>query len=151
MLNIEIYDNENFIDENDKLIIKKMLDYIFATEKLNGDLFCELTIVDESKIKEINKQYRNKDYVTDIISFSFWDSNESFKSPLIGEMFLCKQKVIDQAKEYNHSLKRELMFLISHGIYHLLGYDHQNEVDEKEMINKQYNVLEYLKIGRDNE
>lgn len=92
--------------------------------------------------------FGNKNYVTDVISFSMWDSINSLKTPLLGEIFLCKEKVISQAIEFNHSFDREIMFLISHGIFHLLGYDHQNNEEEKEMLNKQYNVLEYLKIGR---
>lgn len=148
MINIKINDEYNFLSSDDLKQINLMLKYICKIEDLNENLICELTIVDEKKIIEINSIYRNKNYVTDIITFSFWDSNSTIKTNLLGEMYLCKEKVISQSKEYNHSLKRELMFLISHGIYHLLGYDHMNENDEKEMINKQYNVLEYLKIGR---
>lgn len=148
MINIEINDKYNFLNSDDLKEINLMSEYIYKTENLNGLLICELTIVNLEEISEINFKYRNKDNSTDIITFSFWDSNSTIKSNLIGEMFLCKEKVISQSKEYKHSLKRELMFLISHGIYHLLGYDHMNENDEKEMMNKQYNVLEYLKIGR---
>lgn len=148
MIKIEINDKFSFLSLDDIKEINLMLNYIYNVEKLNGDLICELTIVDLNTIRKINNDYRQKDYATDIITFSFWDSNSTIKTNLLGEMYLCKEKVISQSKEYNHSLKRELMFLISHGIYHLLGYDHMNEIDEKEMINKQYNVLEYLKIGR---
>lgn len=148
MIKIEINDKFSFLSLDDIKEINLMLNYIYNVEKLNGDLICELTIVDLNTIRKINNDYRQKDYATDIITFSFWDSNSTIKTNLLGEMYLCKEKVISQSKEYNHSLKRELMFLISHGIYHLLGYDHMNEIDEKEMINKQYNVLKYLKIGR---
>lgn len=148
MIKIEINDKFSFLSLDDIKEINLMLNYIYNVEKLNGDLICELTIVDLNTIRKINNDYRQKNYATDIITFSFWDSNSTIKTNLLGEMYLCKEKVISQSKEYNHSLKRELMFLISHGIYHLLGYDHMNEIDEKEMINKQYNVLEYLKIGR---
>lgn len=150
MLKIELYDEYKFINKDQKKIIQKMLNYIFKSELIKGNYFFELTVVDNQKMQEINNTYRNKNYVTDVISFAFWDSNDSIKTELLGEIFLCKDKIISQALEYNHTVERELMFLISHGIYHLLGYDHQNENDEKEMMNKQYNVLEYLNIGSKN-
>ncbi len=148
MLKMQLQDKTNFITVDQKKIIKKMLDYIFKFESMKGTYFFELNIVDEKEIQIINSNFRKKNYVTDVITFSMWDSNSSIKTELLGEIFLCKEKVISQAKEYNHSVNRELMFLISHGIFHLLGYDHQTPEDEKEMINNQYNVLEYLNIGR---
>lgn len=148
MLKMQLQDKTNFITVDQKKIIKKMLAYIFKFESMKGTYFFELNIVDEKEIQIINSNFRKKNYVTDVITFSMWDSNSSIKTELLGEIFLCKEKVISQAKEYNHSVNRELMFLISHGIFHLLGYDHQTPEDEKEMINNQYNVLEYLNIGR---
>ncbi|WP_412032006.1 rRNA maturation RNase YbeY [Malacoplasma muris] len=148
MLKMQLQDKTNFITIDQKKIIKRMLAYIFKFESMKGTYFFELNIVDEKEIQIINSKFRKKNYVTDVITFSMWDSNSSIRTELLGEIFLCKEKVISQAKEYNHSVNRELMFLISHGIFHLLGYDHQTPEDEKEMINNQYNVLEYLNIGR---
>lgn len=146
MNNILINDQFKFINKQNTKLIKEMTKYIFEKENISKDVFFELNIVDLKKIQEINSLYRNKNKPTDVISFSFWDSQNSFKTNLMGEIFLCKEKVIEQANLYNHSFNRELMFLISHGIYHLLGYDHINKQDEEIMINKQYDVLKFLNI-----
>lgn len=146
MNNILINDQFKFINKQNTKLIKEMTKYIFEKENISKDVFFELNIVDLKKIQEINSQYRNKNKPTDVISFSFWDSQNSFKTNLMGEIFLCKEKVIEQANLYNHSFNRELMFLISHGIYHLLGYDHITKQDEEIMMNKQYDVLKFLNI-----
>lgn len=106
----------------------------------------ECHFVDKTTILEINSKYRNKNYVTDVISFAFDDSE--IITPLLGEMYICYEKAIEQAKEYNHSLRREICFLFTHGLLHLLGYDHENEDDEKVMFSLQDEILEELKISR---
>lgn len=146
MFKIEINDNYNFLDKKMLFKIKKASKIIFKSEKLKGKLIFEISIQNNAESKEMNNAYRNKDYATDVITFSFWDNSE-FKTNLVGEIYLNYEKTVEQAKLYNHSLYRETLFLICHGIYHLLGYDHQNENDEKIMINKQYNVLDKLNLG----
>lgn len=146
MFKIQINDNYNFLDKKMLFKIKKASKIIFKSEKLKGKLIFEISIQNNAESKEMNNAYRNKDYATDVITFSFWDNIE-LKTSLVGEIYLNYEKTVEQAKLYNHSLYRETLFLICHGIYHLLGYDHQNENDEKIMINKQYNVLDKLNLG----
>ena len=66
----------------------------------------------------------------------------------MGDIFICYDKILEQSQNYGHSVLREFSFLVTHGIYHLLGYDHMTKEDEKEMFDKQEKILELLKIGR---
>ncbi|WPL36974.1 rRNA maturation RNase YbeY [Malacoplasma iowae] len=146
MFKIQINDKYNFLDKKMLSLIKKASKIIFLSEKLKGKLIFEISIQNNDESKEMNNSFRKKNYPTDVITFSFWDNNE-FKTNLVGEIYLNYEKTISQSKEYNHSIYRETLFLICHGIYHLLGYDHQNENDKKIMLNKQYNVLDKIKLG----
>ena len=116
--------------------------------KLNIDKerFLECHFVDEKTIQEINRDYRNKDYITDVISFAFDDGE--IITPLLGEMYICYQKVVNQAKEFGHSFERELCFLFTHGLLHLLGYDHIEVEEEKIMFGLQDEILNELNITR---
>ncbi|AJQ45464.1 rRNA maturation factor [Ureaplasma diversum] len=123
-----------------------IVDLINVKLNLEHQRLFECHFVDKATILDINTKYRNKNYVTDVISFAFDDSE--IITPLLGEMYICYEKAIEQAKEYNHSLRREICFLFTHGLLHLLGYDHENEADEKVMFKLQDEILEELKISR---
>ncbi len=127
--------------------LKKAVKALCKILKIRKKYFLELSIVDEKNIKKINKDYRNKDSVTDVISFAFND-NEELHTELLGEIFICYEKIIEQANKYEHSVKREYVFLFVHGILHLLGYDHMTQVDEDKMFSLQDAVLEKIKITR---
>lgn len=107
----------------------------------------EVLIVDELTIKEINRDYRNKDAVTDVISFALDDEVEGEivargqPNRLLGTIIICGPVAERQAQEYNHSLKREMKFLFVHGLLHLLGYDHMNKEDEIEMFALQDKII----------
>lgn len=110
---------------------------------LNSEL--SLILVDSDEILRINKEYRNKDYVTDVISFEQDDEeDENYK----GDIFLCIDKVYEQAEKYEHSVEREFAFLLCHGVLHLHGYDHLNEDDEKVMFSLQDEILNSLNYKR---
>lgn len=108
-----------------------------------------LIIVGPSTIKRINRDYRNIDKVTDVISFALLDSDDGFVSPIeeieLGDIFINKNRVVSQAKEYDHSVKREFVFLFVHGLLHLFGYDHIKEKDEKIMFDLQKKIIGDLK------
>ena len=110
-----------------------------------------IIIVDNKKIREINKEYRKIDKETDVISFALEDDDTFIKLPIrvLGDIYISIDKVKAQALEYGHSLKREICFLVVHGILHLLGYDHMNISDEKVMFSKQDKILDELGIRRD--
>ena len=107
-------------------------------------------IIDNKKIQEINKQYRNIDRETDVISFAMEDNKdieyEDFR--LLGDIYISIDKCYSQAKDYEHSNIREICFLATHGILHLLGYDHMEEADEKKMFALQEELLESYDVKR---
>ena len=134
---------------NIKKIIQKITKKINKVEKIKGKHTISFIVVDSNKIWEINKEYRKIDSPTDVISFAAIDDSIDGSIPEeMGDIFICKERVLSQALEYGHSVLREFAFLCTHGVYHLLGYDHQNEEEEKVMFEKQEKILKELKIER---
>lgn len=128
--------------------IEEMLKDVVKKKQLENCLF-NVIIVDEKEIQKINKEYRGKDYVTDVISFALEDA-EKINTPvrILGDIYICYEKIISQSKEYNHSFKREFSFLTIHGLLHLLGYDHITEEESKEMFDLQEQILASYNIVR---
>jgi len=128
--------------------IKKYYNLTLKTLKLNEEFDLSLVIVGPKKIKEINRDYRNKDQVTDVISFACIDGQDDYsfeENYNLGDIFINVDRVKSQAKEYKHSIKREYCFLFVHGLLHLLGYDHMNKKDEKKMFDLQKRIIGDLK------
>nr|WP_282198013.1 rRNA maturation RNase YbeY [Collibacillus ludicampi] len=119
-----------------------------------------VTIVDDETIRELNRTYRNKDASTDVLSFAmnesiedepdivYDDLEDEIEEQPLGDIVISLPTAIRQAEEYGHSLERELAFLAIHGFLHLLGYDHMNEEDEKEMFSRQRAILEQIGLTR---
>ena len=122
--------------------IKKLVEFALKYQKINNSIF-NIIIVDEEKIQELNRDYRNKDSVTDVISFALEDDNTFIESNIriLGDIYICLKRAKDQAIEYGHSFLRELSFLTIHGILHLLGYDHMKKDEEKIMFELQERIL----------
>lgn len=117
------------------------------------DLEVSVEIVDQDTIRTINKEYRQKDMVTDVLSFPMYESYEDIKSSImkpvsIGDIFICFDRASEQAIEYSHQLDRELAFLYCHGLLHLFGFDHMCESDAKEMEGLQEVILNDVNIKR---
>ena len=139
--------NEYQFPFNLKKLAKKIAKEINKLERLQGKYALSIIIVDNDKIHDINKQYRNIDKETDVISFALGDGLDSLPEEL-GDIFISHEKALEQSISYGHSLLREVAFLMAHGMFHLLGYDHQTQDDEKIMFEKQEMVLERLGIIR---
>lgn len=121
----------------------------YLLEYMKIDASFSVIIVDNDKIHEINKQYRGIDRPTDVISFALEeDENYEVKMRLLGDIYISIDKVYEQAKEYNHSVKRELFFLVTHGFLHLLGYDHMEKDEEEEMFSLQEKILDSYGVKR---
>ena len=137
---------------------KKYLDITKVTlEHLGLDFspVISISFVDNKYIHKINKKYRDVDRETDVISFAFLDDDENRDHTLhskgvvpLGDIYISVDKAKEQAENYGHSLERELSFLYVHGLLHLLGYDHQNEEQEKEMFTLQEEILQKLGVTR---
>lgn len=149
MIKINLVKEVEINELNTQKIVKVIAKMINKIEKIRGYHSLSIIIVNEDRIWEINKNYRQIDAPTDVISFAEIDSEEKRILPKeMGDIFICQERVYSQAKEYGHSFLREFAFLVTHGIYHLLGYDHQTEEEEKIMFDKQENILRILKIER---
>lgn len=150
MDNVEIF-NETGEKIDDIDVLKPLLSYAREVENLlDVELEFSVIIVDNKRIHEINKEYRNIDRPTDVITFALEDYQDvtfDHYRPL-GDIYISIDKVREQAKEYGHSELRELCFLAVHGFLHLLGYDHMNEADEKVMFSKQELILDGFGITR---
>ena len=146
MNNIEFFNNTNTnIDELDE--VKKVIDYAVKKEKLENISF-NIIIVDNEYIHNLNKEYRNIDRETDVITFALEDDDSIIVGDevrVLGDIYISIDKAREQAKEYNHSLKRELSFLAVHGLLHLLGYDHMTKEDEEVMFKLQEDILNQRK------
>lgn len=131
--------------------VKKVLESAMEKEHLENTSF-NVIIVDNNYIHELNKTYRNIDRETDVITFALEDEETIIipeEERILGDIYISIDKAKSQAKEYGHSLLRELSFLAVHGFYHLLGYDHETEEEEKIMFQKQEEVLESYGITRE--
>lgn len=132
--------------------INKLEKYLmFVIKKLNiENAIFNIIFVSNEEIHKINREYRNTDRVTDVISFALEDNKdivyEDFR--LLGDIYIAIDVAYDQAIEYNHSREREVCFLATHGILHLLGYDHMNVEEEKEMFSLQEKLLQEYNIKR---
>lgn len=118
---------------------------IFETLQFeNCDTDCEVSvsIVDNSEIKKLNKQFRNIDRPTDVLSFPQDDKN------VLGDIVISLEKAVEQADEFGHSIERELGFLTAHSMLHLLGYDHMTHEDEVEMFSRQEEIMRLMKLSR---
>ncbi|MGN0472639.1 MAG: rRNA maturation RNase YbeY [Lachnospiraceae bacterium] len=145
-------------------VFRKVAGEVLRTEKADFEAEVNLMIVDLDTIHEMNRDYRQIDRPTDVLSFP----NLSFDSPgkfdltesadvvdpetgevVLGDIVICYDKVLEQAEEYGHSILREFAFLLTHSMLHLCGYDHMTEEETSVMEAKQNQILDTLKITRD--
>lgn len=153
------------ISKNKKLPFdaKSVTIAVLEVLKQTGDYLVEVNMVDEETIKTVNKEFRDKDAVTDVLSFPSLDGiryknvtvkdfpldlDESGKRVFLGSIIICLNRAKEQAMEFNHSLDRELCYLLTHGLLHLFGYDHIEDADDKEMRSLANEVMEKIGINR---
>lgn len=127
---------------SDTLYLDSLITRVFNTLNISN-ASCSILFVDDATIKKINLENRGIDRVTDVISFALEDGEEPFLSyRVLGDIYISIPKMKEQAKEYGHSEKRELSFLVVHGLLHLLGYDHIEKEEEEIMFSLQEKILE---------
>ena len=151
----------NFLDieENSKYIelVEKVIGQAFKTENIDEiNLYINIILTNPENIKKINKRYRKIDKETDVLSFPMFEKEEieNMKNngnnieEALGDIVISIERVKEQAEEYGHSFERELAYMLVHGFYHLMGYDHMEENDKKMMREKEEGVLNLLHITR---
>ena len=149
------------LEENKKYeeTIKKVVEKCYEEENLTkSKLIITITLTTPENIRKINKEYRNIDRATDVLSFPMFEKEELTKKiknhelmyeDVLGDIIISIEKVKDQAKEYGHSFERELSYMVVHGFYHLMGYDHMTEEEKTEMRKKEDVILNALNITRE--
>jgi probable rRNA maturation factor len=143
-------DKINLEDE----LIDKLNDIIIEClhyEGYDDDYDVSLSFVDNKEIRELNREFRGIDKETDVLSFPLLDDefNVELGEVSLGDIVVSLEKALDQSIEYNHSIEREVCFLVCHSMFHLLGYDHDTEENTKEMRHKEEHILGKLNITRD--
>ena len=154
MLHAEI----NFLDLEENIEFEKHVKYIieecFKEEKIdNKKLYINIVLTTPENIRQINKEQRNIDKETDVLSFPMFEQDEINQVPdeqfdVLGDIVISIEKVKEQSQEYGHSFERELSYMVVHGFYHLMGYDHMEEEDKVKMREREENILNKLEIKR---
>ena len=135
--------------------INRVAETCFEEENLNvKNLYLNIILTTPTKIREINNQYRNIDKETDVLSFPMFEKDEipninSNIQEVLGDIIISVDRVKEQANEYGHSFTRELAYMVVHGFYHLMGYDHIEEKDKQQMRKKEELILNKLNITRE--
>lgn len=134
--------------KEDYSYLEPVISIALKEENVSHAVF-SIVFVSEKRIQEINREYRGINRVTDVISFAFEEADGVCPDyRFLGEIYICIPRMEEQAKEYGHSVKRELSFLTIHGLLHLLGYDHMTPEEEKVMFTRQEEILNAAGIQR---
>lgn len=146
-----INEMDDFQDDY-KAIYEKIITEACQQLNIDDDLELSVIFVNDERIHEINREYRNIDRSTDVISFALEDNEQYYMEGMprsLGDIFISIDHAKKQAQDYGHSFYREMCFLFTHGLLHLLGYDHMEKEDEIEMFKIQNDILNALKIERE--
>ncbi|WP_404453489.1 rRNA maturation RNase YbeY [Oceanobacillus kapialis] len=152
---IDFHDNTNTVISDYIDTLQQLITFAAEQEDIPSEAEISINFVDNKEIQELNRNYRQKDAPTDVISFAMQESLDEeleivgAEMPLIlGDIVISVDKAKEQAEEYNHSFERELAFLTLHGFLHLLGYDHIKKEDEIVMFKRQDEILGAFGIER---
>ena len=138
-----------------RLLIRRCCGAVLQSVHFEGNAEVSVSFVNNQQIQELNREYRNKDAATDVLSFPLgengkYDINQETGASILGDVVISMEKAMEQAQLYGHSLQREVGFLTVHSVLHLLGYDHENGGMEKmRMREREEAVLKDLGLGRD--
>ena len=144
---VDVYSETVALTEDERTGMECAALAALASEGRDGDL--TILIDTPERIQTLNREFRNVDAVTDVLTFPAWEGEISLSADgYLGDIMICYERAKEQAVSYGHSLKRELSFLAVHGVLHLLGYDHMTEADERVMREKQTAILDSIGVTR---
>ncbi len=133
------------IDKSLEKLLEEAVAQSLAYEGWDSDYEVSLSLVGNQEIQELNKQYRGKDYATDVLSFPLVEDDfPQGEEKLLGDIVISVERALEQAEEYGHSFQREMAFLVVHSMFHLMGYDHQDESSQAQMRSKEEAVLKLI-------
>ena len=146
MINMLFDDRQDVMEitEDNEKAIGKAVEAVLSEENLEGDFEVSVSFVTNEEIKELNREYRNVDSETDVLSFPMDDEFDGVN--ILGDIVLSTQRIIEQADDFNHSVEREMIYLTVHSMLHLLGYDHMDGDEKEEMRAKEKEIMKNLKI-----
>ena len=156
MRNVEL-DISWEIDEDKEIErrIKEVVGCALEIEDASCDVILSVVVTDNANIREINREQRNIDRPTDVLSFPGYEKDEwedvkrnDNEKIYIGDIVVSNEKIIEQAKEYETGFEREFCYLVAHGMLHLMGYDHIDEDDKKLMRKKEEEIMKKLELER---
>ncbi len=133
------------ITEDNMKAIEKAVETVLKAEEAEGDFEVSVSFVTNEEIRELNREYRNVDSETDVLSFPM-DDDGLDGIIILGDIVLSTQRIIEQAEDFGHSLEREMLYLTVHSMLHLLGYDHMNETEQEEMRSREKEIMKELQI-----
>lgn len=150
-------------DAETRQLLQRVMEQVLADEGIEMEVTVGVTLVEPERIREINRDFRRVDSVTDVLSFPMIDGMLADAAPAallgcvdpetgaleLGDLVICPDRAAEQAQEYGHSLQRELGYLCAHGMLHLLGYDHEDEDERAVMRQKEEKALAALSLTRD--
>ncbi len=139
--------DEDILDKVERVMLA-VLDY----EDYDDNYEVSLSFIDNEEIRNLNRDFRNIDRGTDVLSFPMLSDDEfdiEYEEESLGDIVISIQRADEQAEEFDHSLEREICFLVCHSMFHLLGYDHMEEEEAKDMHRREEEVLNGLDITRD--
>lgn len=146
------FDEDRMPDERTADTMRRAAELCLAHEGIDPqNVSLSVTTVGKDEIRELNRDYRGVDSVTDVLSFPQYEEDElpeNVEEIAIGDVIICEDKAREQAEEFGHSYERELIYLFVHSVFHLLGYDHMEEEDKSEMRAAEESVMEQLGILR---
>ena len=147
---LDIVENKEYLE-----LVEKVIGQAFFIEGIDkSNLYINVILTNPENIRKANKEYRNIDKETDVLSFPMFEkqeieyikNKENDVQDVLGDIIISIDRVQEQAKEYGHSFEREFAYMLIHGFYHLMGYDHMTEEEKNEMREKEENVLNMLNI-----
>jgi len=146
MISVLFDDRQDLMEINgdNEAAIERAVEAVLTEEECDGDFEISVSFVTNEEIKKLNKEYRNVDNETDVLSFPM---NEEFDGvTILGDIVISTQKIIEQADDFGHSPEREMIYLTVHSMLHLLGYDHMENDEKSAMRAKEKEIMKNLKI-----
>ncbi|NME35538.1 MULTISPECIES: rRNA maturation RNase YbeY [Fusobacterium] len=146
-MDIEGFENEIVYEDVEKYVIE-ILNKEYESDK---EVYVSILLTGNEEIQQVNRDFRGKDIPTDVISFAYHDNEEADNGlyDSLGDIIISLERVEEQRKDYGHSFKREFYYVLTHGLLHLMGYDHIEEEDKKIMRAKEEEILEGYGYTRD--
>lgn len=148
MIDVLFDDRQDIIEitENNMKAIEKAVETVLKSEGCEGDFEVSVSFVTNDEIKQLNRDYRNVDSETDVLSFPMYDDDFFDGIIILGDIVLSTQRIVEQANDFGHSLEREMLYLTVHSMFHLLGYDHMNSEEKEEMRQREKEIMKKLQI-----